>query len=236
MTTDALTLCLDYTGHAVRMVGTRDRPEWVAVDVLAVLGIRSNVSNLLRHFEPTERGCSQIHTPGGPQTVLTVTEPGLYRLIFRSDKPKATAFRRWVLGDVLLCIRRYGCWPAPSPKPAPVVEQGLFGPLPVRKLVSRYAVAPTFAETIRPSFDFIPLKAVPSIWWLPEKPAESTIHTWHRVGMRGVQLETARIRGRLYTSEAAVLEFVSRAAMPNPRKDRTGRMTLSVKLHPTDLA
>ena len=40
--------------------------------------------------------------------MVAVTEPGLYRLIFRSDKPKAEEFRRWVFHEVLPEIRKTG--------------------------------------------------------------------------------------------------------------------------------
>ena len=35
-------------------------------------------------------------------------EPGVYRIIFRSNKPEAEAFRRWVFHEVLPSIRRRG--------------------------------------------------------------------------------------------------------------------------------
>jgi len=41
-------------------------------------------------------------TLGGPQEMNVVNEFGLYRLILRSNKPKAKAFQRWLIHDVLL--------------------------------------------------------------------------------------------------------------------------------------
>ena len=74
------------------MVGTSERPEWIAADVCDVLGIEQP-QHVLRRFTQSEKGVSTVHTPGGPQQMLTVTEPGLYRLIFKSRKPEAEAFR-----------------------------------------------------------------------------------------------------------------------------------------------
>lgn len=42
--------------------------------------------------------------------MLTVTEAGLYRLIFRSDKPEAERFRSWVFHEVLPELRRKGSY------------------------------------------------------------------------------------------------------------------------------
>jgi hypothetical protein len=55
-------------------------------------------------------------TPGGPQQVLTVTEPGLYELIFRSDKPAAQRFRVWIFEEVLPSIRRTGSYSQSGPQ------------------------------------------------------------------------------------------------------------------------
>ena len=40
-------------------------------------------------LKPSEKGMNQIHTLGGAQQLSTVSESGLYRLVFRSDKPDA---------------------------------------------------------------------------------------------------------------------------------------------------
>ena len=40
--------------------------------------------------------------------MLYVTEAGLYRLIFRSNKPAAERVRKWVFGEVLPSIRKTG--------------------------------------------------------------------------------------------------------------------------------
>lgn len=45
---------------------------------------------------------------GQEREMLAVSESGLYALIFRSRKPQARAFRRWVTAEVLPAIRREG--------------------------------------------------------------------------------------------------------------------------------
>lgn len=49
-----------------------------------------------------------IHTLGGEQDMLTITEQGLYFFLGRSDKPKALPFQKWVAGEVLPSIRKTG--------------------------------------------------------------------------------------------------------------------------------
>ncbi len=71
-----------FEGKEVRFVGTAEKPEWVASDVCSCLQIRmSGVSEALASLEDDEKGNANVVTPGGEQEMLTVKEPGLYRLI-----------------------------------------------------------------------------------------------------------------------------------------------------------
>lgn len=45
---------------------------------------------------------------GGYRAALLLSEPGLYRLIMRSDKPAARQFQDWVVRDVMPAIRKDG--------------------------------------------------------------------------------------------------------------------------------
>jgi prophage antirepressor-like protein len=83
---------------------------FVAADVCDALGIQ-NASDTLTHLRPQEKGIAIFSTPGGQQEMLTVSEPGLYRLLFRSNKPAATAFQDWVYN------------PAVRPERAEISEQ-----------------------------------------------------------------------------------------------------------------
>ncbi|MBN4004237.1 MAG: hypothetical protein HWQ58_21585 [Nostoc sp. LPT] len=90
-----------------RFVGTPEKPEWVAVDVCTILETQ-NVSQTLASFDADERGLCNIYTPGDDnlqgQEMLTVTEAGLYRLIFKArTHDKIIEHVRW-LPDVLEVI------------------------------------------------------------------------------------------------------------------------------------
>lgn len=49
-----------------------------------------------------------LSTIKGDREANFINEPGLYRLIFRSDKPKAIEFSNWVCSEVLPTLRKNG--------------------------------------------------------------------------------------------------------------------------------
>jgi prophage antirepressor-like protein len=65
-------------------------------------------------LEDDEKGTAIVSTPGGEQEMLTVTEPGLYRLLSKSRKPIAKRFQRWVFHQVLPSIRKTGSYSLPQ--------------------------------------------------------------------------------------------------------------------------
>lgn len=102
-------LVFDYGEMHVRCGGTADKPWFVAQDACDVLGI-AEAKSAIRSFPDDEKGVQDLHTLGGKQSVLVLYEPGLYRLAFRSNKPEAEAFRRWVFHEVLPSIRKTGAY------------------------------------------------------------------------------------------------------------------------------
>lgn len=93
-------------------------PWFVAKDVCRVLEL-GNVTEATRNLDDDERGSVILNTLGGPQTVNTVSESGLYSLVFRSRKPEAKRFRKWVTSEVLPALRRTGTYAMPSAAPQP---------------------------------------------------------------------------------------------------------------------
>ena len=93
----------------VRTIVKDGEPLWIAKDVCEVLGI-SNSRDAVSGLDDDEL-VSVITTSGGQNREFNaVTESGLYNLIFRSRKPEARAFRRWVTHDVLPSIRKTGMY------------------------------------------------------------------------------------------------------------------------------
>jgi prophage antirepressor-like protein len=106
----------------VRVVGDKEKPQFVAADIAELLGVQ-NIRQVLDGFDADEKGVCLAYTPGGKQQQATVYEPGLYRLLAVSRKPVAKVFQRWLFHEVLPCIRTHGCYPASAVAPAaPAVD------------------------------------------------------------------------------------------------------------------
>lgn len=84
---------------------------FVAADVAKILGLKNIRQNFVE-LDDNEKGVCIVYTLGGPQEMLIVNEPGLYRLIFMSRKPEAKEFKRWFFHEVLPQIRKYGYYSA----------------------------------------------------------------------------------------------------------------------------
>jgi len=100
--------------HLVRVVDRDGEPWFVGKDVCKVLGIQKH-HQALNALDEDERGTCIVGTPsgsqghgGGGQSMITVSEPGVYRLVFRSRKPEAERFKRWLAHEVLPQLRRTG--------------------------------------------------------------------------------------------------------------------------------
>lgn len=96
----------------VRVVIINDDPWWVAKDVCTVLGI-SNVPDAVSSLDNDEKLVSPLPISGQYRDVNIINESGLYKLVFRSNKPEAKAFRKWVTSEVLPQIRKTGSYSVP---------------------------------------------------------------------------------------------------------------------------
>ena len=97
--------------HQIRTTVIDGEPWFVAKDLGEVLGF-SNIRVEVSRLDDDERGVSRIVTPSnsGYSDVSVISEPGLYKLIMRSNKPEAKQFTRWVTHDVLPSIHRSGMY------------------------------------------------------------------------------------------------------------------------------
>lgn len=85
----------NWNGHEIRFV--QDEGEWKGViqDICLALNIK-NVSQAAKKLKPNHKDICKVYTPGGEQEMLCATEFGIYKLIFRSNKPEAEQFEEWV--------------------------------------------------------------------------------------------------------------------------------------------
>ena len=105
-----------YDNRALRAIVINDDPWFLAGDVCDHLDL-SNVGKALASLDDDEKSSITISdgTPGNPNRAI-ISEAGLYSLIFRSRKPEAKAFKRWIAHEVLPAIRRTGSYGAPDPR------------------------------------------------------------------------------------------------------------------------
>ncbi|NJN07487.1 MAG: hypothetical protein HC815_05665 [Richelia sp. RM1_1_1] len=119
----------DYMGQIIRFIGTKDKPEWVAADVVKALypdAKKKQYHLYLAKVGAEQKGRKKITTLGGPQTVTTLLEPGLYQLTARSDSPIAKPFQKWLYEEVLPSIRKTGNYTAPGKMEKILIGQGTF--------------------------------------------------------------------------------------------------------------
>ena len=84
----AITEWTSPTGALLRQLATTEGDvTFVAKDVCDALGI-VNASKACEVLDEDEKGISTVRTLGGDQQMLTVTEPGLYRLILNVRAPR----------------------------------------------------------------------------------------------------------------------------------------------------
>lgn len=104
----------------VRTVTIDGEPWFVAADVCNIFG-ETNRNRAMQSLDSSEKGYTQMDTPGGKQRVAIVNEPGLYSLLFAMQPSKARGvsdqyialrqeklkgFKRWVTSEVLPALRK----------------------------------------------------------------------------------------------------------------------------------
>lgn len=107
----AVVVPFNFHAALVRIVVIDSEPWFVLADLCRALDIR-NPRDVAARLADDMKGVGQIDTPGGAQQMTIVNEAGMYEVAFRSDKPEAIDFRRWVTGTVLPEIRRTGSFNA----------------------------------------------------------------------------------------------------------------------------
>ena len=109
-----------FEGSNLRVIVENGEPWFVARDVCRVLGI-DNVGNALAALDDDEK--ITIHNADGnpragiPHRYVVISESGLYALVFRSRKPQARDFSRWVRKEVLPALRKTGRYEVPGRQP-----------------------------------------------------------------------------------------------------------------------
>ncbi len=103
-----------YKGMEVRVTERDGEPWFVLKDVCQVLDITRGARVAERLDKDEVRQTYLTDSLGRQQETYIINEPGLYNVIFRSDKAEAKPFKRWVTHEVLPTIRRTGQYAAPG--------------------------------------------------------------------------------------------------------------------------
>ena len=108
-----------FEDHQIRVLNADGKVLFCARDVAMTLGYADPAQAynshcksliLLSYVELTE-----LKWPNpNPRGAYFITEPDVYRLIVKSNKPEAVQFERWIFEDVLPTIRKQGSYEVPN--------------------------------------------------------------------------------------------------------------------------
>lgn len=99
-----------FSQQEVRTAVGDDGEVWFcAKDVFQALDIDWKGSGTSLRNTPENWVCTlQLRGQRGSGEVVFLSEPAVYRVLFRSNKPRAIDFANWVCGEVLPAIRKQG--------------------------------------------------------------------------------------------------------------------------------
>ncbi|MBD5164596.1 BRO family protein [Helicobacter sp.] len=109
----------------MRIIEDNENPLFCLSDVCKILEIQDThkvKESVLKEFELSTLKVGSFDTGFGIKDFTVITEPQLYFILMRSDKPKAKPFRQWVVNEVLPSIRKQGFYSAPNVESALITE------------------------------------------------------------------------------------------------------------------
>ena len=92
---------------SVQMVDIGGDPWFYAPSLAKTLEYK-DARDMLRGVPDDEMAPHLVRSPGGVQEATLLSEPGFYRVVFRSRSEVAEPFKKWVCHDVLPAIRKTG--------------------------------------------------------------------------------------------------------------------------------
>lgn len=151
MATSTPTPVFSFHDHQIRTTVIDSQPWFAAKDICAALGIDWS-GKTLTSIPDDWQSMGKLPTDRrGLRYIKIISEPGLYKLAFRSNKPEADAFTNWVASEVLPAIRKTGKYepkprqkalPETMPAPAPALKYPVHDfeqAIDVNRIISRKA-------------------------------------------------------------------------------------------------
>lgn len=143
-TTFSFTRAPDDVVH-VRSLLRSGEPWFVAADAARALGLSMTSGGVTKHLarlsadevflaRKSDPNCAGLFGGVHAPSFKLISEAGLYKLIMRSDKAEALAFRHWIASEVLPSIRKTGKYALADhgreamPLPMDIAEAALFQP------------------------------------------------------------------------------------------------------------
>ena len=100
----------DFENQRLRIVKVDGEPWFVGKDVAKILGYSQPSVAISKNVPSKDKGIAEMETPGGKQKTVIISEPGMYKLVFKSHAPNAQRFNDYVSTEVLPTIRRHGVY------------------------------------------------------------------------------------------------------------------------------
>ena len=139
--------------HSVRAQLDGDQLWFIAKDVCGALGILWTGHSLDSIPECWQRVVRFTTHRRGNQSFKCINEPAVYKLAFRSNKPRAEAFTNWIASEVVPAIRKTGKYETPKSrtpkKPAqlPLPPMSLPAPIDERPFIEFIINKSPFCQT-----------------------------------------------------------------------------------------
>lgn len=103
--------------RTIRTLMVNTQPHFIAKEICAILEL-PDVRRAVERLDDDEKLSGEIIHSGQKRMMWLINESGLYNLIFRSNKPEAKAFRKWITAVVLPAIRKTGSYSMQPALPA----------------------------------------------------------------------------------------------------------------------
>lgn len=104
----------NFQGNSLRALLIDNEPFFVGKDAAKAIGYKNYRDAINNHVKGKYKRMSQITTTSGTQTMIVISEPGLYQLASQSKLPSAEPFQDWAYEEVLPSIRKHGTYMTPE--------------------------------------------------------------------------------------------------------------------------
>jgi anti-repressor protein len=176
----------NYEEKEIRTITIEGEPWFVAKDICDILELE-NPSQALTRLDEDEKNTIILNEGIGNPEKSIVNESGFYKLVLRSDKPKAKPFTNWVTHDVLPSIRKTGSYSVDQRTALPALDSKFMFQIAQRmeqleSKIDELAPMAAFAERLLKSKDSLLVREYAKIMYEERVITfgEKKLYTWLR--------------------------------------------------------